>query len=453
MHWFPFGPDGGDARAFAADPKDHAHLYLGTANGWIYESQDGGKKWKRLARVGKRDDLVIDNILVDPREPEAPAWWERGCCGRIRTAASTSATMAELTWTQSAGDAGAVGAGADGRAVGPEDHGGGNAEGRVPVDRQRGALGADQPEGQHGDPRGRVGRDRSGESADRSMRAHGICRGRRPTAARHWTNIKQGIIDDSDVFSIIVDPKQPNMVYRARARGSTRARTAARSFQKVQGIPSTARRTRVLMQDPSNLDTVFAGTTEGLYRTMDAGKTWMRTTGPDVIVNDVYVDPTDSKHVLLATDRGGVLASDDGGDTFSPSNAGFSARQITAYVADAQHPATVYVGVVNDKDWAASLSAQRRPELDADERRAGRARCVQPGAGAGRDDAGGNGAWHLSAEGRTLEARVDAMPASAVASRAAAKLRARRRDSKAKRGARPPKRGERSAKADAQRRG
>jgi photosystem II stability/assembly factor-like uncharacterized protein len=67
-------------------------------------------------------------------------------------------------------------------------------------------------------------------------------------------------------------------------------------------------------------------------------------------VNDVYVDPADSKHVLLATDRRGVLASEDGGDTFVPSNAGFSARQITAFSADSRHAATVYVGVVNDKD-------------------------------------------------------------------------------------------------------
>jgi photosystem II stability/assembly factor-like uncharacterized protein len=42
--------------------------------------------------------------------------------------------------------------------------------------------------------------------------------------------------------------------------------------------------------------------------------------------------------------------SDDGGDSFLPSNAGFSARQITAYAGDVKHPATVYVGVVNDKD-------------------------------------------------------------------------------------------------------
>lgn len=76
----------------------------------------------------------------------------------------------------------------------------------------------------------------------------------------------------------------------------------------------------------------------------------MQTTGSDVIVNDVYVDPENSKHVLLATDRRGVLASDDGGDSFVPSNSGFFARQVTAFTGDAQHPATVYIGVVNDKE-------------------------------------------------------------------------------------------------------
>jgi photosystem II stability/assembly factor-like uncharacterized protein len=165
----------------------------------------------------------------------------------------------------------------------------------------------------------------------------------------HWTNIKQGVIDDSDVFSIIVDPKNPNVVYASACSGIYKSNDAGGKFQKVQGIPSTARRTRVLMQDPKNLNVVFAGTTEGLFRTVDSGATWQRTTGTEVIVNDVYVDPTNTNRVLMATDRGGVLASNDGGSSFSPSNKGFSARQITAYVGDVARPATVYVGVVNDK--------------------------------------------------------------------------------------------------------
>jgi photosystem II stability/assembly factor-like uncharacterized protein len=167
----------------------------------------------------------------------------------------------------------------------------------------------------------------------------------------HWANIKQGIIDDSDVFSIIVDPKDPAVVYASACSGIYKSQNGGEKFLKVQGIPSTARRTRVLMQDPQNLNIVFAGTTEGLFRTGDSGANWLRTTGPEVIVNDVYVDPENTNRILLATDRGGVLASNDGGYSFVPSNSGFSARQITSYVGDAAQPATIYVGVVNDKAW------------------------------------------------------------------------------------------------------
>jgi ligand-binding sensor domain-containing protein len=73
-------------------------------------------------------------------------------------------------------------------------------------------------------------------------------------------------------------------------------------------------------------------------------------TPDNVIVNDVYVDPKDSAHVLLATDHAGVLRSEDFAASFHQSNAGFSARQVVALAADPIHPAVVYAGVVNDKE-------------------------------------------------------------------------------------------------------
>ena len=69
-NWLPFGPDGGDARRIVPDPSNHSHLYLGTANGWIYESYDTGVRWRRLARIDKqRDDLILDSIVVDASNP------------------------------------------------------------------------------------------------------------------------------------------------------------------------------------------------------------------------------------------------------------------------------------------------------------------------------------------------------------------------------------------------
>jgi hypothetical protein len=40
--WIAVGPDGGDARSLVAADGDPAHLYLGTAGSWIFESTDGG---------------------------------------------------------------------------------------------------------------------------------------------------------------------------------------------------------------------------------------------------------------------------------------------------------------------------------------------------------------------------------------------------------------------------
>src|SRR5208283_3331032 len=122
-------------------------------------------------------------------------------------------------------------------------------------------------------------------------------------------------------------------------------------FHRIQGIPAEARRTRVLMQDPENRQVVYAGTTEGLYKTVDAGKTFQRMTGTEVVVNDVYVDPGDSNHVLLATDRGGVLVSRDAGATFAVSNQGISERKVAALLVDRSDPQRLYAGVVNDKSY------------------------------------------------------------------------------------------------------
>jgi photosystem II stability/assembly factor-like uncharacterized protein len=105
------------------------------------------------------------------------------------------------------------------------------------------------------------------------------------------------------------------------------------------------------MQDPEDREVVYAGTTEGLYKTVNGGRNFRRMTEADVVVNDVYVDPRDSKHVLLATDRGGVLASQDAGETFTGSNAGVSERKVSALLVDRDDSSRMYAGVVNDKNF------------------------------------------------------------------------------------------------------
>jgi photosystem II stability/assembly factor-like uncharacterized protein len=347
-NWLPFGPDGGDARRIVPDPEDHTHLYLGTVNGWIYESHDTGATWRRLARVARRDDLVLDSIVVDasnPRHLIVGAWvidhpdgglfisydggrtWISQAEMRgqsIRALRASPTDPKELVAGTLKGVFRSMDGGARWTQISPLDSTEIHEVQSVAID-----------------------------PADPNVIYAGTWHlpWKTSDGGEHWENIKDGIIDDSDVFSIIIDPDKPKIVYASACSGIYKSEDAGLLFHKVQGIPSSARRTRVLMQDPNDLNVVFAGTTEGLFRSNDAGRTWTRTTGPEIIVNDVSIDKSDSKHVLIATNRGGVLSSEDGGDTFHSSNAGFSARQITAIQRDREQGGTVMVGVVNDKEW------------------------------------------------------------------------------------------------------
>ena len=345
--WIPFGPDGGDARRLATDPKDHNHLFLGTANGWIYESHDEGAKWVRLARVGKRDDLVLDSIVVDASDSQhlvVGAWVIDHADGGLFITHDGG-----KTWTNQAEMRGqSVRALAASRSD-PKVMVAGTLQGVFrSVDGGEGWKLISPPDSVEIHNIQSLAIDPVDPAVIYAGTWH--LPWKTKDAGEHWANMKEGIIDDSDVFSIIVDPLTPQTVYASACSGIYKSEDAGDQFRKIQGIPSSARRTRVLLQDPNDLKIVFAGTTEGLFRSEDAGKTWSRTTGPEITVNDVSVDSSNSRHVLIATNRGGVLSSDDGGDTFHSSNGGFSARQITTLKRDFQHPATLYVGVVNDKE-------------------------------------------------------------------------------------------------------
>ena len=346
--WLPYGPFGGDARSFAADPVNHTHVYLGTINGWIYDSQDAGAHWSRMARVGKRDDLALDHILVDSLNPKhlvVGAWVLDHPDGGIYQSfdgGKSWASQAQMqgqsvrALTSAPSDPKVMIAGTLNGIFRTEDSGKSwnlisPADSNEIHNFQSVAVAPDDAKVVYGGTWHLPWKTKDGGG--------------------NWSNIKTGIIDDSDVFSIIVDPTNANIVYASACSGIYKSEDAAEHFRKVQGIPSTARRTRVLKQDPEHLNIVFAGTTEGLWRTNDSGATWKRTTGPEVIVNDVYIDTANTQHVLLATDRGGVLLSEDGGDSFVPANEGFSARQISAFLVDAARPGLMYVGVVNDKEW------------------------------------------------------------------------------------------------------
>ncbi len=353
--WLPFGPYGGDARSLVADPHNPKHLYAGTAEGWIYDSHDGGDTWQHLFRIGKRDDLVLDHILIDRSDTQhllIGAWGLGHPDGGV-----FSSRDGGHSWTSSPDLQGQSVLALAAAPSNPKIYVAGTLKG----------VYRSEDSGAHWtliSPAGSMEIHEVESIAIDPVEPEVIYAGtwhlpwKTTDGGKTWSNIKDGIIDDSDVFSIIVDPKTPSVVYASACSGIYKSENAGAKFAKVQGIPSTARRTRVLKQDVQDLSLVFAGTTEGLFRTSDAGKTWIRTTDPSLIVNDIYLDPTDAKHLVLATDRAGILSSHDGGTSFVSANRGFSARQVTSLVRDPQHPATLFAGVINDKQWGGVFQSE-----------------------------------------------------------------------------------------------
>jgi photosystem II stability/assembly factor-like uncharacterized protein len=353
--WRSIGPYGGDARSFTAVPGEPQHLYLGGTDNWIFESTDGGVSWNRLSRIDTADeqgDLIVDSVIVDSSDHQtifAGVWRTYRADGGLYVshdggrhwgpvAALHGQSLRSLA--QAPSDANVIVAGTLEGIYRSQDHG---------RNWERISPPADDPLSKEIHEVESLAIDPRNPEIIYAGTWH--LPWKTKDGGKSWHNIKQGVIDDSDVFSIIVDPEKPAIVYASACSGIYKSENGGELFHKIQGIPSTARRTRVLMQDPRNREIVYAGTTEGLYRTRDAGREWQRLTGPDTIVNDIYVDPDKAGHLLLATDRSGVLSSDDAGATFAQSNQGFSARKVEALVADARDPRRILAGVVNDKSY------------------------------------------------------------------------------------------------------
>jgi photosystem II stability/assembly factor-like uncharacterized protein len=82
--WKPLGPPGGDVRALTADPARPNRIFLGTADGHIFGSEDSGAHWSLLGRASSRLGAVITAIVVDPRDGNvlfASSWTRDAAAG------------------------------------------------------------------------------------------------------------------------------------------------------------------------------------------------------------------------------------------------------------------------------------------------------------------------------------------------------------------------------------
>jgi len=142
---------------------------------------------------------------------------------------------------------------------------------------------------------------------------------------KSWISIAEGMIDDSDIFSIFVDPGRAGYLLASACSGIYRSSDGGNTWHKIAGIANTYRRTHVIAQDPGEASILYAGTTLGLLKSSDGGATWRQLSG--IPVNSLTFDAGD-RHRLYIASEDGIWTSDDRGVNLNPVNSGFVARSI-----------------------------------------------------------------------------------------------------------------------------
>ncbi|MBI4465512.1 MAG: hypothetical protein HY647_12470 [Acidobacteria bacterium] len=346
--WVSIGPFGGDVRSLVADPLQPERMVLGTRTGQIYLSTNGARSWRRLTGLEAPSDWVVDDLLINPRNPEvlyAGMW-------------SVKDTGGGVFRSDDGGQSWALLKGFQGQAVRALALALFNPN--VLVAGTREGVFRSQDGGQQWQRISPLGHPeiRNIESvAIDPQNPDTIYVGtwhlpwKTTDGGAHWTSSKKGMIDDSDVFSLVEDPRNPQRLFGGACTGIYRSDSAGGEWKKVQGMPESARRTHTLVLDPGDPLTVYAGTTQGLWRTQDGGQSWVRLTHHSWVINAIVLDPSDPKHFYLGMDDAGVMETRDGGTTFQAANEGFAQRQVSRVVADPIQKGRLYVALIHDGEF------------------------------------------------------------------------------------------------------
>jgi photosystem II stability/assembly factor-like uncharacterized protein len=342
--WRANGPPGGDVRSLVVDPGNPDRFYLGTLDAQIYTSADAGKTWQLLYNFNK-PKLFVDHIIVDPRDSrtlyvaahrhkEPGGFFKSTDGGRKWRESPELKNEALHSLTQADANPNVMIAGTFNGVFRSDNSG--DSWTQLPTHNTPGLV---HVESLAIDPR----------TASTIYAGTWYLPYKSTDGGQNWRSIKNGIIDDSDIFAIDIDPRDPNHIIASACSGIYESSNGGDLWTKVQGIPSQSRRTRAIVQHPSIAGLVFAGTTEGFWRSERGGSkdSWMVTTSRQLEINSIAIHPSRPQIIYIGTNNYGVMVSNDGGKNFVPTNGGYSGRFANVIVADRETPNRVYAATIN----------------------------------------------------------------------------------------------------------
>lgn len=170
---------------------------------------------------------------------------------------------------------------------------------------------------------------------------------------REWEERMTGMKEVHIVVTLAIHPTNPRILYAGTTGGAYRSTDGAATWQKINNglIPdevlnaSMALGINQLAIDPSDPDTVYAGTTNGLFRTTNQGAEWERigTAMPDQFISSLLIHPSDPS-VLYIGGPAGVWKSTDRGATWHAVNQGLGSLNIRTIAMSPRDPRLLYAG-------------------------------------------------------------------------------------------------------------
>ncbi len=307
--------------ALLRSPADPSRWFAGTAGG-LYSSDDGGLSW-RLAQPGPGHPSAASLVVAADgslylgnddgvlRSADGGAHWELRQSG---LPADTVLALAPATAAAGGSRSALLYAGLAGQGLYSSTDGGLHWQASGWTKRGVPALLVDPHDARH--LYIRVAYERVYESRD---------------GGQSWAARWEGLGLSTQVISLAMDPQRPGLLYAGATEGFFRSLDGAATWQRA-GPELGGQTVFTIALDPGNGAAVYAGATDGVYRSLDGGQHWERWGQglENVTVTALAFAGPDGRLVYAGTKYQGVFRSTDGGQDWQA--AGLAPDSVNALV-------------------------------------------------------------------------------------------------------------------------
>lgn len=145
------------------------------------------------------------------------------------------------------------------------------------------------------------------------------------------------------IYVIAFDRQKKHIIYACLEGAVLRSTTGGLVFEKMATAKGIEVRSIVL--DEASYKGIYLGTTQGVYKSMDMGKSWQSAGLQELDISSITVRSMgpQSKPVMYATTiAGGIYKTTNLGLSWAPSNNGLADTEIVAILCDIKLPQKLY---------------------------------------------------------------------------------------------------------------